>query len=48
MSVAEASKFAVLYAIDAEITPIREFSVMEPSLEDLFIRYTNDNQEVRE
>ncbi|GAB3041037.1 ABC transporter ATP-binding protein [Natronobiforma cellulositropha] len=34
------SKFAVLHAIDAEVAPIRDFSVVESSLEDLFVRYT--------
>ncbi|WP_255168707.1 ABC transporter ATP-binding protein [Natrononativus amylolyticus] len=38
------SKFAVLHAID-EITPIQDFSVVESSLEDLFVRYTNESQE---
>jgi ABC-2 type transport system ATP-binding protein len=45
--VADASKFAVLRAIDASVTPVRDFSVVESSLEDLFVRYTNDEQEVR-
>ncbi|QLD89456.1 ABC transporter ATP-binding protein [Natronomonas salina] len=48
VSVVDASKFAVLHAIDAEVTPVRDFSVLESSLEDLFVRYTNDVQEVRE
>ena len=41
------SKFAVLHAIDAEVVPIQDFSVVESSLEDLFVRYTNEGQEVR-
>lgn len=45
--VADATKFAVLQAIDASVTPVRDFSVVESSLEDLFVRYTNDEQEVR-
>ncbi|WP_418286267.1 ATP-binding cassette domain-containing protein [Halorubrum sp. DTA46] len=45
--VADATKFAVLRAIDASVTPVRDFSVVESSLEDLFVRYTNDEQEVR-
>ena len=45
--VADATKFAVLQAIDANVTPVRDFSVVESSLEDLFVRYTNDEQEVR-
>ena len=45
--VADATKFAVLQAIDAGVTPVRDFSVVESSLEDLFVRYTNDDQEVR-
>ena len=39
------SKFAVLHDID-EIVPIQDFSVVESSLEDLFVRYTNAGQEV--
>ncbi|WP_121820075.1 ABC transporter ATP-binding protein [Halostella salina] len=41
------SKFAVLHAIDADVSPVQDFSVVESSLEDLFGRYTNDEQEVR-
>lgn len=41
------SKFAVLHAIDAEVAPIQDFSVVESSLEDLFVRYTNEEQEVQ-
>ena len=40
------SKFAVLGAID-EVAPVQDFSVVESSLEDLFVRYTNDEREVR-
>lgn len=40
------SKFAVLHAIDANVVPIQDFSVAKSSLEDLFVRYTNDEQEV--
>jgi len=40
------SKFAVLHAIDADVVSIQDFSVVESSLEDLFVRYTNDEQEV--
>ncbi|EMA35413.1 ABC transporter ATP-binding protein [Halobiforma nitratireducens] len=36
------SKFAVLHAIDADVVPVQDFSVVESSLEDLFVRYTND------
>ncbi|MBX0297557.1 ABC transporter ATP-binding protein [Haloarcula nitratireducens] len=43
-----ASKFAVLRAIDADVTSVQDFSVVESSLEDLFVRYTDDEQEVRE
>ncbi len=39
------SKFAVLHAID-EIAPVQDFSVVESSLEDLFVRYTTEKQEV--
>lgn len=45
--VADATKFAVLQAIDASVTPVRDFSVVESSLEDLFVQYTNDEQERR-
>lgn len=41
------SKFAVLHAIDADVVPIQDFSVAKSSLEDLFVRYTNDEQEVQ-
>ncbi|WP_418283054.1 ATP-binding cassette domain-containing protein [Halorubrum sp. DTA98] len=40
------SKFAVLHAIDANVVPIQDFSVAKSSLEDLFVRYTNDEQGV--
>ena len=43
----DASKFAVLQAIDADVTSVHDFSVVESSLEDLFVRYTEDKQEVR-
>ncbi|QLG51059.1 ABC transporter ATP-binding protein [Natrinema halophilum] len=36
------SKFDVLRAIDADVVPIQDFSVVESSLEDLFVRYTAD------
>ena len=39
------SKFAVLHAID-EVAGVQDFSVVESSLEDLFVRYTTDAQEV--
>ena len=39
------SKFAVLSEID-EISPIQDFSVASSSLEDLFVHYTNEYQEV--
>ncbi|WP_276302741.1 ABC transporter ATP-binding protein [Halorussus lipolyticus] len=42
-----ASKFAVLRTIDADVTSVQDFSVVESSLEDLFVRYTGDEQEVR-
>lgn len=41
------SKFAVLHAIDADVVHIQDFSVAKSSLEDLFVRYTNDKQEVQ-
>ncbi|QFU82625.1 ABC transporter ATP-binding protein [Natronorubrum aibiense] len=39
------SKFAVLYAI-GEVATVQDFSVVESSLEDLFVRYTNEGREV--
>ncbi|WP_137289238.1 ABC transporter ATP-binding protein [Natronorubrum halophilum] len=45
ISVDGVSKFAVLHAID-EVTAVQDFSVVESSLEDLFVRYTNAGQEV--
>ncbi|WP_247728813.1 ABC transporter ATP-binding protein [Halovivax limisalsi] len=41
----DVSKFDVLDAID-EITAVEDFSVVESSLEDLFVRYTTEKQEV--
>ncbi|SDR17812.1 ABC transporter ATP-binding protein [Natronobacterium texcoconense] len=40
------SKFAVLHAIDSDVVPVQDFSVVESSLEDLFVRYTNEPREV--
>ncbi len=45
VSVDGVSKFAVLHAID-EVAAVQDFSVVESSLEDLFVRYTNAGQEV--
>ncbi len=45
VSVDGVSKFAALDAID-EVAPVQDFSVVESSLEDLFVRYTNEGQEV--
>ncbi|RQG93456.1 ABC transporter ATP-binding protein [Natrarchaeobius chitinivorans] len=42
----DVSKFAVLHAIDTDVTAVQDFSVVESSLEDLFVRYTNERQEV--
>ncbi|AGB37858.1 ABC transporter ATP-binding protein [Natronococcus occultus] len=39
------SKFATLHAID-RVASVQDFSVVESSLEDLFVRYTNEDQEV--
>ncbi|SIR66830.1 ABC transporter ATP-binding protein [Natronorubrum thiooxidans] len=39
------SKFGVLHAID-EVAGVQDFSVVESSLEDLFVRYTNEGKEV--
>ncbi len=47
IAVADTSKFAVLRTIDANVTGVHDFSVVESSLEDLFVRYTNDEQEAR-
>jgi ABC-2 type transport system ATP-binding protein len=41
------SKFTVLQSIDATVTPVQDFSVVESSLEDLFVRYTTEEEEVR-
>lgn len=41
----DTSKFRVLDTIDKEITPVSDFTVVESSLEDLFVRYTADNGE---
>ena len=46
LTLGERSKFRVLSDID-EITTVEEFSVVTSSLGDLFIHYTNDEQEVR-
>lgn len=40
-------KFDVLRAIDDQVATVRDFSVVESSLEDLFVSYTADEQEVR-
>jgi ABC-2 type transport system ATP-binding protein len=45
VSIDGVSKFAALHAID-RIASVQDFSVVESSLEDLFVRYTNDVQEV--
>ena len=45
VAVDDVSKFAMLAAID-EISPIQDFSVASSSLEDLFVHYTNEYQEV--
>ncbi|SIR87536.1 ABC-2 type transport system ATP-binding protein [Haladaptatus litoreus] len=47
VTVADASKFVVLNAINANVIPVQDFSVVESSLEDLFVRYTNHAQEVQ-
>jgi ABC-2 type transport system ATP-binding protein len=47
VTVADASKFVVLNAINANVTPVQDFSVVESSLEDLFVRYTNHAEEVQ-
>ena len=41
-----ASKFAVLRTIDETVTTVQDFSVVESSLEDLFVKYTEADQEV--
>jgi ABC-2 type transport system ATP-binding protein len=48
VSVAHGSKFSVLDAIDDEVAAVQDFSVVESSLEELFVRYTSGRQEVRE
>jgi ABC-2 type transport system ATP-binding protein len=47
VTVGDKSKFRVLETIDDSIVPVRDFSVVTSSLGDLFIRYTNEKQEVR-
>jgi len=46
LAVGARSKFRVLEAIDGAVGPIEDFEVVESSLEDLFVRYTTDAQEV--
>ena len=41
------SKFAVLNSIDTSVGPVQDFSVVKSTLEDLFVQYTNEAQEVR-
>ena len=48
VAVPEGAKFAVLRAIDADVATVEDFSVHASSLEDLFVQYTSDEQEVRE
>ncbi|MFC3959279.1 ABC transporter ATP-binding protein [Halovivax cerinus] len=45
LTIAGDSKFAVLESVD-EIAAVQDFSVIESSLEDLFVRYTTETQEV--
>ncbi|WP_123538461.1 ABC transporter ATP-binding protein [Halosimplex salinum] len=45
VSVDGVSKFAVLHAIDESVVPVQDFSVVESSLEDLFVRYTAEERE---
>ncbi|WP_254525138.1 ABC transporter ATP-binding protein [Natrinema caseinilyticum] len=45
VSIDGVSKFAALDAIDG-VSPVQDFSVVESSLEDLFVRYTNEGREV--
>ena len=47
VTLGDRSKFRVLETIDDEIAPIQDFSVVTSSLGDLFVRYTNETQEVR-
>ncbi|WP_459191952.1 ABC transporter ATP-binding protein [Halosimplex sp. J119] len=46
VTVDDVSKFAALHAIDANVVAVQDFSVVESSLEDLFVRYTNEDQAV--
>ena len=46
VTIGERPKFRVLQEID-EISPIEDFSVVTSSLSDLFLHYTNEQQEVR-
>ncbi|ELZ10761.1 ABC transporter [Halovivax asiaticus JCM 14624] len=45
LTITGGSKFAVLESVD-EIAAVQDFSVIESSLEDLFVRYTTETQEV--
>jgi ABC-2 type transport system ATP-binding protein len=47
ITVGDHSKFRVLETIDDEIVPVQDFSVVTSSLGDLFVQYTNEDQEVR-
>ena len=48
VAIDDVPKFEILRAIDDQIATVRDFSVVESSLEDLFVSYTADEQEVRE
>lgn len=47
VTIGDRSKFEVLETIDDAGVPVEDFEVVTSSLEDLFVRYTNDEQEVR-
>ena len=47
MTVDEGMKLDVLVAIDTNVSPVDDFSILESSLEDLFVQFTSDVQEVR-
>lgn len=46
VTIEEGHKLDVLNTIDSKIIPVEDFSVVRSSLEDLFVQYTNEIQEV--
>lgn len=46
VTIEEGHKLDVLNTIDSKIIPVEDFTVIRSSLEDLFVKYTNEIQEV--